>query len=724
MTTSPANRKTTVTLDPNKERILSMQVGDTTVPPAPDELFPITYEYVLPIVDPTNAGKLKTVTVGGRQTTWMYNGNGFVSSVASPTGTVTYTERDALGRPKKVTLPGLRFVEYTYDANGNVLTVKPPDRPVHTFTPNNADLLASYLPPPPVVGGVATPTSYGYDKDRLGLTETTLPVTTTSSYDAAGRRTRLSDGTRTLSFGYGDGHGHMTSANVVAGGTPVSLSREYEQSLLMRETQTIDAGVPRTLDRSYDNLMRVEKLKVAGGPEVVFQFDADGLVKDVGALAVEWTMNGGLLKKLTLTPTVETFTYDGWGAPLTMTMSTGGSLTLVYDSATGRISGKNEAWTFPTLVPKNYLYSYNLAGRLSQVAGDGTPRLYDYDLNGNRQDGTDVDLQDRVLLQGSVSYTYNQANGAVATRTTGGITKTFVYDNAGNLMSVGNVTYVVDALNRRVGKKVNNLLAREWLYDGQLRVVGELALNTAGVVTATRVYGYLPGRHLPVMMMDKVDATTTTYRIVGDHLGSLRAVLKSDGTVMQTMQHDEWGKVLSGSETLAGGFERVPFGFAGGLYDTETGLVRFGARDYDPETGRWLSKDLARFGGGWNFYEYANSNPVNWVDWSGRRPLSTFCGLLGIFCSESHTGGYRDPAPPVPPAEDCEAIYWETYKECMTSLLSPGVSACLERAAKAEKECHERNNNPTMCVVPLLILPIFTPLFAPSMPTLSPVPVF
>jgi len=29
-----------------------------------------------------------------------------------------------------------------------------------------------------------------------------------------------------------------------------------------------------------------------------------------------------------------------------------------------------------------------------------------------------------------------------------------------------------------------------------------------------------------------------------------------------------------------------PFGFAGGLYDRDTNLVRFGARDYDPETGR------------------------------------------------------------------------------------------------------------------------------------------
>ncbi len=47
---------------------------------------------------------------------------------------------------------------------------------------------------------------------------------------------------------------------------------------------------------------------------------------------------------------------------------------------------------------------------------------------------------------------------------------------------------------------------------------------------------------------------------------------------------DAWGQVLADSSP---GFQ--PFGFAGGLWDRDTGLVRFGARDYDPEVGRWTS---------------------------------------------------------------------------------------------------------------------------------------
>ena len=41
-----------------------------------------------------------------------------------------------------------------------------------------------------------------------------------------------------------------------------------------------------------------------------------------------------------------------------------------------------------------------------------------------------------------------------------------------------------------------------------------------------------------------------------------------------------------------------PFGFAGGLYDADTGLVRFGARDYDAAVARWTAKDPIRWDGG------------------------------------------------------------------------------------------------------------------------------
>ncbi len=67
---------------------------------------------------------------------------------------------------------------------------------------------------------------------------------------------------------------------------------------------------------------------------------------------------------------------------------------------------------------------------------------------------------------------------------------------------------------------------------------------------------------------------------------------------------------------------QVPFGYAGGIYDRDTKLVRFGARDYDPEISRWTSKDPIGFGGGQgNLYQYVGGDCVNFIDPSGLEPL-------------------------------------------------------------------------------------------------------
>lgn len=58
-----------------------------------------------------------------------------------------------------------------------------------------------------------------------------------------------------------------------------------------------------------------------------------------------------------------------------------------------------------------------------------------------------------------------------------------------------------------------------------------------------------------------------------------------------------------------------PFGSAGGLYNYQTNIIRFEARDYQPETGRWTSEDpIGFFGGDINFYVYVGNDPINFVD--------------------------------------------------------------------------------------------------------------
>ncbi len=73
-----------------------------------------------------------------------------------------------------------------------------------------------------------------------------------------------------------------------------------------------------------------------------------------------------------------------------------------------------------------------------------------------------------------------------------------------------------------------------------------------------------------------------------------------------------------------------PFGFAGGIYDQHTKLVRFGARDYDAETGRWTAKDPIGFrGGDANLYTYVGNHPLKFID-----PL----GLMGLWIEGSSAG--------------------------------------------------------------------------------------
>jgi RHS repeat-associated protein len=160
-----------------------------------------------------------------------------------------------------------------------------------------------------------------------------------------------------------------------------------------------------------------------------------------------------------------------------------------------------------------------------------------------------------------------------------------------------------------VGKKRNGALERAWLYRDGLNPVAEL--DGTGALISRFVCASRP--NVPEYMV----RGGTTYRILSDHLGSPRVIVDvASGAAVWRADYDAWGNrtVTLGAEDF------VPFGFAGGIHDVDTRLVRFGARDYDAVTGRWTAKDPIGFaGGGANLYAYAQLDPVNATDREGKK---------------------------------------------------------------------------------------------------------
>ncbi|MEZ4767412.1 MAG: RHS repeat-associated core domain-containing protein [Caldilineales bacterium] len=588
--TSPAGRQLLTTIDDQSRPVQVEAPG----------LLPVQFGY-------DERGRPATIVQGSRVVSITYNSEGYPSLVTDPLGRSTSFAYDDAGRVVSQTLPGGRTTGFSYDANGNLTGLTPPGRPVHSFTYTPLDLASAYIPPD--VGAGSNQTGYTYNPDRQ-LTQVSRPdgQTIDLAYDAAGRLQGLDLPGRSLSLGYHPTSGNLDSIGVSGG---VSLTYAYDGFLPTGETWS--GAITGTVTRTYDSDLRVATLGVNGGTTTAFAYDDDSMLTQAGAMALDYHPQTGLLTGTSLISVTTAYGYNGYGELIDHGGAYNGAslhdVQLTRDDL-GRITGKSETIGGVTTV---YSYAYDLAGHLVAEIVDGEELAsYSYDLNGNRLSVTrpggvtaaTYDDQDRLLSYGAASYTYT-ANGELSTKAAGGQTTTYTYDALGNLLAVDlpsgtAIEYLVDGRNRRVGRRVNGVLAQGWLYQDQLAPIAEL--DSGGNLAALFIYA-MHGNVPDVMIKAGV-----TYRLLTDHLGSVRLVVDAaSGLVAQRLDFDAFGRVLADTNP---GFQ--PFGFAGGLYDPLTGLVRFGARDYDAEVGRWTAKDPIGFGGGdVNLFGYVISDPVN-----------------------------------------------------------------------------------------------------------------
>jgi RHS repeat-associated protein len=544
-----------------------------------------------------------------------YSPEGHVSSVRDAHGHVTGYEHDGAGRVVRQVLPDGGETHVTYDADGNVASVAPPGRPAHVSSYTPGDLEESYTPPP--AGPGSTVTRFVYDLDGNLIGEARPDAQDLAfQYDSTGRLERIGTSRGHYAFSYDAVAGRLTSVTA-PGGESITVAHDGRIPL----GSTWAGSVVGSVVQAYDNDLRVVSRSVNGGSPVTFAHDRDGLLTRAGALQLVRDAGNGLVTGTTLGGVVDVRGHDPFGQSTGYRAEYGGSVLYDVQYTFGehrRITAKIETLAGVAVTTG---YAYDAAGRLAEVFLDGAAiARYTYDVNGNRLSRTTpagtvtgtYDDQDRLLQYGSTTYTY-RPTGELVSRTAGGQITTYDYDALGNLRGITlpdgtTIEYVVDGHHRRIGSRTNGTLTRGWLYGTPLNPVAELD-GSGGVVSR---FVYATQGHVP----DYVERGGRAYRIVSDHLGSVRLVVDTvTGAVLQRMDYDEFGRVVLDTNP---GFQ--PFGFAGGLYDSRTGLTRFGARDYDAETGRWTAKDPLRFEGGLNLYAYVGNDPMNRIDPEGTQP--------------------------------------------------------------------------------------------------------
>ncbi len=561
-------------------------------------------------------GNIKRIVEGEgadqRETVYGYNALNHLQSVTDALDRTTTFNTDAGGRITQTTLPDGRIIDFDYDAKGNLEGVTPPGQPQHAMGYNKVDQETAYIPPVITedTGDIAT--SYNLDK-QLTRTAHDQGAIIGYEYNSAGRLANRTQPDGGLTYTY-DLAGRTTGISTQSGEV---LTYTYDGSLQASEFWS--GSITGTVAAIYDNDFNLVRHTINGAHVIDYAYDRDDLLTRAGDLALTRDPRNGLLTATTLGSVTTGHQYNAFGELIRDTAKIGGNL--VYDTTyardkLGRITAKTEVVDG---VAVNYGYGYDPGGRLIEMTRNGALiESWSYDANGNRtrtlgQDIATYDAQDRLL-----SY----------------------LESSRSLPGDVDLGYLVDGRDRRIGKTINGQLTQGFLFKDQLNPIAEL--DESGQVKS--VFVYADKSHSPAYLTN----SGNTYRIISDHLGSPRLVIDTDtGEIVQKLDYDVWGNVTENTDLTV-----QPFGFAGGVQDIDTGLVRFGARDYDPVTGRWLGKDPITTELMRRAYSYLKNYDLS--DWRGTQPYSISTELESGRNSYAYVGG--NPLSRIDP----DGEYWRT----------------------------------------------------------------
>jgi len=236
------------------------------------------------------------------------------------------------------------------------------------------------------------------------------------------------------------------------------------------------------------------------------------------------------------------------------------------------------------------------------------PEVFEYDADGNLTQG------------GRWTYEWNGENRLIRMTTRSDVPGphyqlTFQYDWMGRRIRK-------TVVNLHTGQTISDLI---FLYDGW-NLIAEVNAQTGNLI---RTYVWGPDLSGTMQGAGGIGGLLWVNLETGSHAGRYFAAYDGNGNVMGLVSASE-GSVVAQYEygpfaepLRATGLLTAdnPFRFSTKYTDTETGLVYYGYRYYDPFTGRWLNGDLIGEEGGQNLYGFVYNRPISWIDSDGKIPI-------------------------------------------------------------------------------------------------------
>ncbi len=268
---------------------------------------------------------------------------------------------------------------------------------------------------------------------------------------------------------------------------------------------------------------------------------------------------------------------------------------------------------------ENYTGNYDLQGKFSNRMTET-----DYQSPIDQKTGLSKLMGNLLKEYNGNQYRYDARGNLVQKSSPNGI-NSYEWNDFNQLTKLtnhkGTTYYRYDTFGRRIYKKSPDGKETYYLWEGDNMVMED---NNYHI----HHYIYEPSSFAPLAQFNTnaENNPVQVYFYHNDHLGTPEQMADETGNLVWTGTKAAYGQMYEQTSTLAK-LDKVtnPIRFQGQYFDEESGLHYNRFRYYDPETGRYISEDPIKLGGGFNLYGY----PMNPVEWSDPLGLQTVGGNMG-----------------------------------------------------------------------------------------------